>query len=55
MVASVGTFDAHPPLAATAGVIRQVIDGRTGPAQRLKEEELVQQMEAEAAVAEGGE
>ena len=60
MVASVGTFDAHLPLARTASsaaadVIRQVIDGRAGPGQRLKEEGLVQQMEAEATVGGGGE
>ncbi len=50
MVASVGIFDAHPPLARTAGsaaaeVIRQaIIDGRAEPGQRLKEEELAQQL-----------
>ncbi len=50
MVASVGIFDAHPPLGRNAGagaadLIRQaIIDGRVAPGQRLKEEELAQQL-----------
>lgn len=50
MVSSVGIFDAHPPLgrnasAGAADLIRQaIIDGRVLPGQRLKEEELAQQL-----------
>jgi hypothetical protein len=60
MVAFVGTFDAHLPLARTArtaaaSVIRQVIGRRAEPGQRLEEEELVPQMAARATIARGGE
>ena len=50
MVAVVGIFDAHPPLgpnasAGAAELIRQaIVDGRVVPGQRLKEEELAQQL-----------
>lgn len=50
MVAGVGIFDAHPPLsrtasAAAADLIRQaIVDGRVTPGQRLKEEELAQEL-----------
>jgi len=50
MVVGVGIFEAHPPLARTASsaaadLIRQaIIDGRVVPGQRLKEEELAQQL-----------
>jgi DNA-binding GntR family transcriptional regulator len=50
MVAAVGIFDAHPPLARTASsaaadLIRQaIVEGRVVPGQRLKEEELAQQL-----------
>jgi len=46
----VGIFEAHPPLGRNAGagaadLIRQaIIDGRVMPGQRLKEEELAQQL-----------
>jgi DNA-binding GntR family transcriptional regulator len=50
MVADVSIFDAHPPLGRTASsaatdLIRQaIIHGRVAPGQRLKEEELAQQL-----------
>ena len=50
MVAVVGIFDGHPPLGRNASlgaadlIRRAIIDGRVVPGQRLKEEELAQQL-----------
>ena len=50
MVAVVGIFDGHPPLGRHASlgaadlIRRAIIDGRVVPGQRLKEEELAQQL-----------